>query len=268
MEVIILPRPEDVAERAARLVCELLTKKPDAVLGLATGSTPISLYQCLIDHHREGMVSFKETVSFNLDEYIGVAPDSRQSYRYFMNEHLFKHIDIDLANTHLPQCLAGENPRVVGANYEKAIAAKGGIDLQVLGIGSNGHIGFNEPTSSLASRTRVKTLTERTVADNGRLFEAGEFQPHLAITMGIATILDSRYIMLLATGKHKAGSVRDAVEGPLTAMCPASALQLHKHAVLILDEAAASELSELSYYRWVDDQNLALVDDYGHFYDL
>ena len=268
MEVIILKNTDDVADRAAQLVCELVTKKPGAVLGLATGGTPIALYQRLVAMYREGAVSFEDTATFNLDEYIGVAPDSRQSYRHFMNEHLFTHIDIDLANTHLPECLAGENPRVVGAAYEQRIAAAGGIDLQILGIGANGHIGFNEPTSSLASRTRVKTLTERTIADNSRLFDADEFQPHLAMTMGIATILESRHIFLLATGEHKAKSVRSTVEGPISAMCPASALQLHRHAVMILDETAASELSELDYYRWVSTQHEPLVNEYGYFDDL
>ena len=267
MEVIIVKNADDVAENAAKRIGELLAKKPDAIFGLATGGTPIALYRCLVAMHQRHELSFKAATSFNLDEYIGIEPDSRQSYRSFMNEHLFRKIDIDLANTHLPECPEGENPRVVGVAYEKKIAAAGGIDLQILGIGSNGHIGFNEPSSSLASRTRVKTLTQRTVLDNSRLFDAGEFQPQLAITMGIATIMEARHILLLATGAQKAASVRKTIEGPITAMCPASALQLHQHTAVILDEAAASELEESDYYRWVDLKHEPLVAKHGHFHD-
>lgn len=268
MEVTIHENPTEVAAAAARLVCELLTKKPNAVLGLATGSTPIALYGELIAAYRAGQVSFRDVVTFNLDEYIGITPDNHQSYRNFMNEQFFQHIDIDLNNTHLPECRPGDNPREVGDLYEKAIADAGGIDLQILGIGANGHIGFNEPSSSLASRTRVKTLTKRTVIDNSRLFSEEEFQPHLAMTMGIATILDAHYILLLATGENKASSVRDTVEGPVSARCPASALQMHERTVLILDDAAASKLEEVDYYRWVESQHISLVEEYGHFYKL
>lgn len=268
MEVIILKDSDDVANGAAQRIAELLAKKPNAVLGLATGSTPIALYQRLIAMFRAGEVSFRDAVTFNLDEYLGIAPDNRQSYRSFMNEQLFKHIDIDLANTYLPECSQENNPRRVGASYERRIADAGGIDLQILGIGANGHIGFNEPGSSLGSRTRVKTLTESTVMDNSRMFGANEFQPRLAITMGIATILEARHILLLATGEHKATAVRKAAEGPVTAMCPASALQMHRNTALILDEAAANKLQELDYYRWTDLQNAPLVRQYGHFHDL
>ncbi len=267
MEVVIVKNADDVAVHAARRIGELLTKKPDVVFGLATGSTPIALYQRLVADHQRGELTFKRTTTFNLDEYIGIGADSKQSYRSFMYEQLFRHIDIDLANTYLPECPEGENPRVVGAAYEKKIAAAGGIDLQILGIGSNGHIGFNEPSSSLASRTRVKTLTPRTVLDNSRMFDAGEFQPQLAITMGIATIMEARHILLLATGSQKAESVRKTIEGPITAMCPASALQMHQHTAVILDEAAASELQESDYYRWVDSKHEPLVAEHGHFHD-
>ena len=268
MEVIVLNDSKDVALQAAKWVRELLAKKPNAVLGLATGSTPIALYQRLIAMYQAGEVSFSDAVTFNLDEYLGIAPTNRQSYRSFMNEQLFKHIDIDLANTHLPECPQENNPRHVGASYERRIADAGGIDLQILGIGANGHIGFNEPGSSLGSRTRVKTLTERTVMDNSRMFEADEFQPRLAITMGIATILEARHILLLAMGKQKATAVQKSVEGPVTAMCPASALQMHRNTALILDEAAANKLEELDYYRWTHLQNEPLVSQYGHFHDI
>ncbi len=268
MEVIILDNADAVAHFGAQRICELINKKPKAVLGLATGSTPINMYQHLIGLYRQQQVDFGQVTTFNLDEYIGIQSDSLQSYRSFMNRELFDAINIDQANTYLPNCESGENPRQVGAAYEKKIAEAGGIDLQILGIGSNGHIGFNEPTSSLASRTRVKTLTQTTVDDNSRLFSEQEFQPHLAMTMGIATILDARRTLLLATGEQKASAVHAAVEGPLTAMCPASALQLHERATFILDEAAACKLQHLDYYRWVHGENEALVEQYGNFYEI
>lgn len=268
MEIIVLRDIDAVAHKAAQWVRELVARKSNAVFGLATGSTPIALYQQLVASYRAGEVSFKDAVTFNLDEYLGISPESRQSYRSFMNTHLFDQIDIDVTNTHLPACSYEENPREVGADYEQKIWKASGIDLQILGIGVNGHIGFNEPTSSLASRTRVKTLTERTVTDNSRLFDADETQPLLALTMGIATILEARHILLLATGEHKAAAVRKAIEGPLTAICPASALQMHKNTVMILDEAAASELEGLDYYRWASSQNEELVSKYGHFDDI
>ena len=268
MEVIILEDASAVAKLGAERICELVNKKPDAVLGLATGSTPIAMYRELIRLYQAGRISFKQVRSFNLDEYIGIAPDNPQSYRSFMNRELFDAIDIDPANTHLPGCNADQNPRQTGADYEHKIGSAGGIDLQILGIGSNGHIGFNEPTSSLSSRTRVKTLTQSTVTDNSRLFNADEFQPHLAMTMGIGTILDSGRTLLLATGEPKAQAVKDAIEGPLSAMCPASALQLHERATFILDQAAASRLTNRDYYQWVDRQNRPLDEKYGHFYEV
>lgn len=268
MEVIIVDSPEQVANRAARMVSEFIQKKSNAVLGLATGSTPIALYRELIAAHQCGETSFRGVTSFNLDEYIGLAPENSQSYRYFMEEHLFSHVDIAAKNTFLPSCKRDDNPRKVGRAYEEKILASGGIDLQILGIGSNGHIGFNEPSSSLASRTRVKTLTRETVDANSRLFDDGDFQPHLAMTMGIATILEARHILLLATGENKAAAIRDAIEGPLCAHCPASALQMHRRAVMVLDRAAASALEETDYYQWVESQHVSLVEEYGHYYDL
>ena len=252
MEVIILEDSHAVATLSAQRISDLINKKPTAVLGLATGSTPIALYQKLISLYQQGTLSFRHVVTFNLDEYIGISPNNPQSYHAFMKRELFDSIDIQPHNSHLPTCeRAGETSCQVGAAYEQAIAEAGGIDLQILGIGSNGHIGFNEPSSSLVSRTRVKTLTQATVNDNNRLFEEGEFQPRLAMTMGIASILDSQQVILLATGAQKARAVCNAIEGPLSAMCPASALQLHKQVTFILDEAAASKLENHHYYRWV-----------------
>ena len=268
MEVIILENSKAVAQLGAQLVAELVNKKPAAVLGLATGSTPIAMYQQLIRLYQQQQVSFREVITFNLDEYIGISADNPKSYRTFMNDRLFDAIDIDKANTHLPSCDISQNPRAVGAVYEQAIENAGGIDLQILGIGRNGHIGFNEPTSSLASRTRVKTLTPTTVKDNSRLFGESEFQPHSAMTMGMATILETHRAILLAIGEHKAQSVREAVEGPIAAICPASALQMHERATFILDEAAASSLQNLDYYQWVYQENEPLVEQYGNFFDV
>lgn len=268
MEVIILDSAQAVARLGAARVAELVHKKPAAVLGLATGSTPIALYRQLIRLCGEKQLSFAGVTTFNLDEYLGLAADSPQSYRSFMQRELFDAIDIDQTRTHLPGCAEGENPRRAGARYEAAIRRAGGIDLQILGIGRNGHIGFNEPCSSLASRTRVKTLTPSTVRDNGRLFQAHEFQPRLAMTMGIATILESRRVILLATGGHKAEAVCAAVEGPLSAVCQASALQLHERATFILDEAAAAGLKNRQYFQWAETENRPLIERFGNFYEL
>lgn len=263
MEVIILKNAEEVAQTAAELLEALLRSKPEAVLGLATGNTPLALYRRLVADHLDGRVSFKHTTSFNLDEYLGVAADNVQSYRSYMDRELFDQVDIDKSRTFLPVCTDQENPRVAGALYEAQIQAAGGIDLQVLGIGANGHIGFNEPSSSLASRTRVKTLTRQTLKDNSRLFAENEFQPKLALTMGIATIMDARKTLLLATGESKSAAVAKMIEGPITAMCPASVLQMHQHATILLDEQAAAKLQNRDYYDWANEQNEALHDRFG-----
>lgn len=258
MKVVILPSEHQVADYAADLIQAQLSAKPDAVLGLATGSTPVALYQELIRRHEAGVLSFFAVSTYNLDEYLGLDPAHPQSYRSFMQDKLFDHVDIKPQNTHLPpNDEAGA--LTAGERYEAQIRQAGGIDLQVLGIGRNGHIGFNEPTSSLASRTRVKSLTETTVTDNKRFFSPDEFQPYLAVTMGIQTILDTHSVVLLATGEGKARAVRDMIEGPLSAMCPASALQMHPKATVVLDQAAASELALQDYYLFVEDQNQALI---------
>ncbi len=267
MQVIILDDAQQVADNAAQWVAELINKKSDPVLGLATGSTPISLYQQLVSKYKAGEISFKKTTSFNLDEYLGIDENNVQSYRHFMNENLFNHVDIDKNKTFLPTCNQGENPRVQGLAYEEQIKQAGGVDLQILGIGANGHIGFNEPTSSLASRTRIKTLTQQTLTDNSRLFGEDEFQPTLAMTMGIATILDARYVLLMATGENKAKAVKDMVTGALSAVCPASALQMHENAIVLLDKAAASQLEDQEYYLWADAQNRKLNQEFGLYHN-
>jgi len=266
MEVVILNDANEVAAHGAALVEAMLRVKPRAVFGLATGSTPLALYRRLAERCRTGAVSFRAATSFNLDEYLGLAPGSPQSYRAYMQREFFGQVDIDPAATHLPECAPGEDPQRVGARYEAMIRDAGGIDLQILGIGHNGHIGFNEPSSSLASRTRVKTLTPRTLEANSRLFDDNEIQPRLAITMGIATIMEARRILLLATGEAKAAAVAGLVEGPVTAMCPASALQLHERVTVLLDEAAAAKLRHRAYYDLAYRENRALKERFGDFY--
>ncbi|MDO3382954.1 glucosamine-6-phosphate deaminase [Gilvimarinus algae] len=259
MKVVILKDAAEVAAYGAEIFKKQLLKKPDSVLGLATGSTPVALYNELIKLNQRGDISFKQVKSFNLDEYLGLEGDHPQSYRYFMNDKLFNHVDIDKAQTQVPPGNA-EDPVAACQVYEQAISDAGGIDIQLLGIGRNGHIGFNEPSSSLASRTRVKTLTKATIDDNARFFAEGEYQPHLSITMGIGTILESKKVVLLATGESKAEAIKATVEGPLTAACPASALQMHKDAVLIIDEAAASELSDPEFFKHIEQENQKLED--------
>lgn len=265
MQVIILETPEQVAQHASQWVIELIAKKTKPVLGLATGSTPISLYNNLVKSHQEEQVDFSHVTSFNLDEYHSIAADNKQSYRAFMTDNLFDKINIDQKNTHLPTCNQDENPRIQGLAYEEKIKQAGGIDLQILGIGANGHIGFNEPSSSLSSRTRLKTLTKQTLQDNSRLFNENEYQPTMAMTMGISTILDAQYVLLMATGNSKAKAVNDMITGPLCAMCPASALQLHEHAIIILDKAAASELPNQEYFIWANEEHQKINQAYGLF---
>jgi glucosamine-6-phosphate deaminase len=248
MEIIIQPDAESAAEMAARIFAELIHSKPKAVLGLATGSTPLPLYRKLVDRN----LDWSGITSFNLDEYIGVGPEHPQSYHAFMHGNLFEHVNIHPANIHIPDGMSTD-PEAHCREYEENIQSAGGIDLQLLGIGTDGHIGFNEPTSSLASRTRIKTLTSRTRKDNARFFGSEDAVPFHVITMGIGTILDTRKTLLLATGKNKAQAVAQAVEGPITSMNPASALQLHPSAIFCLDEEAASELNRTDYYRWVFD---------------
>ncbi len=249
MEIITSPTAKEASRLAARYVARLVQQKPHAVLGLATGGTPVMLYQELITLHQEGL-DFSQVTTFNLDEYIGLAPDHPCSYRRFMNENLFDHLNIPAECTHLPDGLAND-VEAHCQEYEDAIAAAGGLDVQILGVGTDGHIGFNEPTSSLASRTRIKTLTEQTRTDNARFFEHPEQVPIHCVTMGIGTIMDSRRIIMLAFGKQKAEIVKAFVEGPVTAMVPASVLQMHPHVTVFLDDAAASLLSKRDYYDWV-----------------
>ena len=249
--MIIEPTPADVDRRAARFIADLVRRKPDCVLGLATGTTPLGTYRELIRLHREESLDFSLVTTFNLDEYVGLAPSHPQSYRYFMQKNLFEHLNFDPSRTHVPDGLALDFEAHC-RQYEQRIRDAGGIDLQVLGIGSDGHIAFNEPGSSLGSRTRLKTLTGETVRDNARFFGSEEQVPRLAITMGVGTILESERCLLLALGAGKAAAIRSTIEGPVTAQVTASALQLHRDVVVILDEAAGDWLERREYYAEVE----------------
>lgn len=235
---VIIDTTENIAKKAAKRYVELLSCKPDAVLGGATGSTPLGLYSELVRLCGAGKISFKKASSFNLDEYAGLPGTHNQSYRYFMNENLFKHIDIDLSNTHVPSGIDTSS----AANYDKSIEDAGGIDLQLLGIGVNGHIGFNEPGTPFGSRTHVVELTESTRQANKRFFESIDDVPTHAVTMGIRTVMNARSIILMATGKNKAEIIRKTICGEVTTDVPASVLQLHPFVELYLDPAAASLL--------------------------
>ena len=251
MRVIIVKDKEEMGKRAADLVAADMKAKERItyVMGLATGSTPLPLYKEFIRRNKAGELDFSTVVTFNLDEYVGLPVTHPESYRYFMNENLFNHININPKNTHVPDGLA-EDAEASCDKYEDMIADVGGIDYQVLGIGSNGHIGFNEPGSSLGSLTRVKTLTATTIKDNARFFDGNlDMVPKLAITMGNGTILNARKVVLLACGANKADAVAAALEGPVTAMCPASALQLHRYADYVITEDAATKLTLDIYER-------------------
>ena len=249
MKVLILENAAAVADRAAETVACLLRARPDAVLGLATGETMRPVYARLVELHRAGRADFARSVTFNLDEYVGISPDHPASFHSFMQQALFGPVGLPPARCHLPRGDATD-PAAEAERYEAAIITAGGIDLQLLGIGRNGHLAFNEPTSSLASRTRVKTLTETTRQANAPAFAPGPVPRH-ALTMGIGTILDSRSCLLLATGTAKAAAVARMIEGPLGADCPASALQLHPAVTVILDQAAAERLALRDYYETV-----------------
>jgi glucosamine-6-phosphate deaminase len=250
MEVIIAPSAGEASAQAARIVAALIRGKPRAVLGLPTGATPIAFYNELVAMHTRGEADFAEVTTFNLDEYAGLAPDHPQSYAHFMREHFFSRVNIAHWRAHMPNGLAPDIAKHCEA-YEAAIVEAGGIDLQLLGLGSDGHIGFNEPSSSLGSRTRLKTLTEQTIRDNARYFTTPDQVPRHVITMGVGTILDARRCLVLAFGERKAAAVAAMVEGPITADVPASALQFHPSCALLVDEPAAALLKRADYYRWV-----------------
>lgn len=253
MDVIIQATPERAEWLAASLIAAALRARPGLVLGLATGRTMEGVYAELGRMHREESLDFSRCRTFNLDEYIGLGPDDPGSYRRYMREQLFRHVNVAPANTFLPDGMARDLAAECAA-YEARIQECGGIDLQLLGIGSDGHIGFNEPLSALRSRTREKALTRATREQNAAMFGSDpDAVPARAITMGVGTILDSRRCLLLAVGSEKAAILARAVEGPITSMISASALQLHARCTVIVDEAAAARLQGAEYYRWIFD---------------
>ena len=254
MKVLVFENPGRAADSVAAEVLGALRQKPDLVLGLATGSTPIGVYSRCIRAHQEQGVDFSRVTTFNLDEYLGLPADHKQSYRHFMHKYLFGGLDIPSSRIHFPPTTlvagsAGSDLALECRKYEEMIRQAGGVDIQILGIGSNGHLGFNEPTSSLASRTRIVTLSYKTLRDNSRFYGPQEEQPQMAATMGIGTILESKRILLQAFGVRKADAVHAAVEGPISAFWPGSALQLHPDVTFFLDPQSASKLSLLEYYR-------------------
>jgi glucosamine-6-phosphate deaminase len=251
VRVIIETDAQAASRRAARVVADLVRKKPNCVLGLATGSTPQSTYRELIRLHKEEGLDFSQVRTFNLDEYVGLGPAHPQSYRYFMQQSLFDHINITPNQTHVPDGRALDFETHC-RQYEQLIKDAGGVDLQILGVGTDGHIAFNEPGSSLGSRTRLKTLATETIRDNARFFGGEDKVPRLAVTMGVGTILESKRCLFLAFGPHKALAVRDTVEGPITAQVTASALQLHREVIGIFDEPAARLLVRRDYYAEVE----------------
>jgi glucosamine-6-phosphate deaminase len=242
MLVVIKKNYDEMSKEAANMVADLIRRKPNCVLGFATGGTPLGLYKELIRMYKEEGLDFSKVTTFNLDEYVGLPPEHPQSYHFFMWENLFKHVNVDPRYVHIPQGMAKDINEFCDW-YEDRIEQNGRIDLQILGIGANGHIAFNEPGSSLGSRTRIKTLKKETRWDNKRFFERDEDVPTYAITMGVGTIMDSKALLLLASGKGKAAAIKATVEGPITALYPATIVQMHRKAFIICDEGSASLLS-------------------------
>ena len=242
MNVCVYPNGDLASVDAAVLIAGQVIDKPKSVLGLATGSTPLPIYRELISMWHRGVIDFKNVVTYNLDEYVGLGPDHPCSYRRFMQENLFDHINVPQGNIHIPNGLAQDVDAECAA-YDAAISAAGRLDLQLLGLGANGHIGFNEPAAVFTTHSYCVKLSEQTLKDNRRFFEDGAPMPTHALTMGIASIMQAKRIVLVATGKNKAAAVRAMIEGPVDPMVPASILQMHRHATILLDADAASLLS-------------------------
>jgi glucosamine-6-phosphate deaminase len=250
MEIIIKEDYDQICEEAVKIIHRAWKKKNDLVLGLPTGRTPLGVYKRLIQLYQKEEIDFSSVVTFSLDEYLGLKENHPQSFAYYMKKNFYQHINLKRENIF---CLKG-NPEDIDRHcqeYEEKIKSVGGIDLQILGIGRNGHIGFNEPSSSLSSRTRVKTLAEETIEVNSRFFKDKNEIPRFCLTMGIGTIMESKMIILLASGEDKSKAIQKSIEGPVTASVPASILQLHSQAKIIIDKKAASRLTRKKYYQWV-----------------
>jgi len=261
MLVVLEHNSNEIGRKAARIIASGVRKKPAMTLGLATGATMVSIYEELVRLHQQESLDFSQVTTFNLDEYLGLPATHLQSFNYFMHENFFNHVNISAKNIHIPDGTVAKDYDQYAASYEEAIRAAGGIDIQLLGIGRNGHIGFNEPTSSIGSRTRLKVLTQETIEDNRKFFAPGEAIPRCAITMGIGTILEARRILLLATGESKATAVAKSIEGPVASAVSASALQLHPDVTFLIDEEAASQLTQREYYRQVLEMTAILTPE-------
>ena len=249
MEIIILPTPAEVGRVAAAKIAAIVTTKPSAVIGFATGSSPQGIYAELKRRVDAGEISFAQARGFALDEYVGIPLDHPESYANVIAQEVVAPLGFDPTRVRVPNGRA-DDLEFAAKEYDAAIRAAGGIDVQILGIGTNGHIGFNEPTSSFASRTRIKTLAPRTREDNARFFDSLEQVPTHCVTQGLGTILEARQLVLVAQGSAKARAVAAAIEGPLSSFVPGSALQLHEHATVVIDEEAAAELKLADYYRY------------------
>jgi glucosamine-6-phosphate deaminase len=251
MLLVLKPGKEELGREAAQIVANAVRRNPALRLGLATGSTMLGMYTELVRLHREEALNFSHVVTFNLDEYLGLSAVHPQSFHHFMHQNFFSQVNVPATNIHIPDGTITANYDRYCRSYEETIRDAGGIDLQILGIGRNGHIGFNEPTSSLGSRTRLKVLSKDTIDDNRKFFAAGEKVPECAITMGIGTILEAKRILLLASGSSKATAIAQAIEGPVTASVTASALQLHPEVTFLVDQQAGAQLKHHDYYRRV-----------------
>ncbi len=261
MLLVLKPNSEELGREAARVVANAVRRNPVLRLGLATGSTMLAMYQELVRLHRRESLDFSQVVTFNLDEYLGLSSNHPQSFHHYMQQNFFAHVNVDPGNIHIPDGAIKGNYQQYCASYEEAIRNEGGIDLQILGIGRNGHVGFNEPTSSLGSRTRLKVLSKETIMDNRKFFASEDEIPQCAITMGIGTILESKRILLLASGSSKATAIAKAIEGPLTASVTASALQLHSDVTFIIDRDAGAELKQQEYYQRVLEMTAVLTPE-------
>ena len=240
MKIIVVENYEEMSERGAEIIAEVIKTNPNATLGLATGSSPIGLYKRLISQYEQGEISFKDIHTVNLDEYVGLNGENNQSYRYFMNNQLFNHVDIDKNNTHVP-CGVAEDMEKECERYTQIIRDNP-QDIQLLGLGSDGHIGFNEPGSPFDGHTHIVELEESTIKDNARLFDKIEDVPKSAITMGIADVMQAKSVLLIANGANKAQAVKAMIQGEVTEDCPASILQRHNNVTVIIDKEAAKLL--------------------------
>ncbi len=241
MKFNVLPSYEDISTYAAELVKQVVEEKNDAILGLATGSSPIGLYKELIKLNKEGEIDFKNVITVNLDEYIGLAGDHHQSYRYFMNDNLFNHVNIDKKNTYVPDGVA-KDLNESAKKYEELVKSLGTIDVQILGIGANGHIGFNEPADELVLSTHVTDLTAETIKANARFFETEKDVPTEAITMGLGLIMQAKKIILIASGENKAEAIKALSDDMISTRIPATLLKFHPDVTILLDKEAASLL--------------------------